>query len=149
MDHLTFRPQGHWTGSGAQWVPGTIFPEVKRPRRDAASSIYVVPKLRLIGAITPLGHAPSWRAQTQLFLYLWSSKVPYHVKIPANWPYPEQLYCSQLRSPFLKFTITYDLFFPPTQFSPKWLLPWNSSTEVCSAPPFPGIVCAQFIPVSV
>jgi hypothetical protein len=90
------------------WSAGAISAGVKRPKHDADHSSYPMPQLRVTGA--PLTHTPAWRAQGQLYLYLWSSREPYRVKIRANGPNPEQLHYSQLlRSPPLDFTVQYNL----------------------------------------
>ena len=86
---------------------------------------------------------PACRAERQLYLYLWRSKVPYRVKIRANGPYPEQRnYSLLLRSPSLnsQFRTIYFLTFT---ISPKWLLPCSSppAKHLCDACPFQCTVC--------
>ena len=49
---------------------GDLFSETKRPEGEANHSPYLVSRLRMKGAIFPLPHTLSWRAQNLKFLYL-------------------------------------------------------------------------------
>ena len=49
-----------------QWEPGTVFPWVNRPGREAGSlAPYSADVMLMIGAITSVLHTPSWRVRGQ------------------------------------------------------------------------------------
>ena len=50
--------------------PADFFSEAKRPEGEADQSPYLVPRIRMKGAIFPLPHTLPWRAQKLKCLYL-------------------------------------------------------------------------------
>lgn len=49
---------------------GRLPQRVKRPERELTTRLYLSPRLRIRGAITPLRHMPLWCAQGEPYLYL-------------------------------------------------------------------------------
>jgi hypothetical protein len=59
---MLFRPAWGPTQPPIQWVPGALSLGVKRPGREAATHLQLVPRSRIRASIHPLAHTSSWHS---------------------------------------------------------------------------------------
>lgn len=55
------------TKTSTQWVPGSLYPEITRPRADADRSHHLMSKLRMNAATSPIRHMLSWLQRDVLY----------------------------------------------------------------------------------